>query len=355
MKYRVKPGGKITIGIEGDKPVTTQKSVDPEFIGADLTEEQLYVLRKRGNITLYDLGVRNNAHSDFGSVTSDIIGGLIPAIRQNYHSALMFGDFLETMDFSPFLKLPQNSQNLYVDVVFRRAGEDDIINLIGNAGSRPHMRDYNVDPDLPPASSTNWRDAALSLSAAGDWQIRVEAGFFYNTFDTGDTVFFKMTRTNTTTAVEVDPPAAFSIKASDKVRVYLTPRVWVSFSGPVDGVFTVFSGRLPVTHDFAPVIAAPIFDNVYGGDDFITGECSAYFDAVDQYFSALNSAHVGLPNQTDEFNAYEIIGGTEGMEPPLYRPALVGIIVKNEDLFFVWRVKSIGDAVKWHDSMLLRS
>lgn len=61
-KFRVKPGEKITIGIEGDPPdVSGQpKKGEKGYVDVPLTEEQLYVFRrKKGlDVIFYDLGTR---------------------------------------------------------------------------------------------------------------------------------------------------------------------------------------------------------------------------------------------------------------------------------------------------------
>lgn len=61
-KFRVKPGEKITIGIEGDKPdVSGQpKKGEKGYVDVPLTEEQQYTFRrKKGlDVIFYDLGTR---------------------------------------------------------------------------------------------------------------------------------------------------------------------------------------------------------------------------------------------------------------------------------------------------------
>lgn len=332
-KIKVPAGSKITVGIEGPKPSTAQKPADPKFAGAEPTDEQLYVFRKKEGITVYDLGTRKNPddtyhHVDFGTATS-AEGGIDTVGRDRYHTALL------TSDIRDSLQLPQSSQYVYVDLIFRQ-GEEVRRILVGAANKRP----YVAEPAGENVAETNWKSGSGKFSGGGQWSVAAETGFFFNPFDTGDTTNFKVTAS----AGPLSDAVPFAVSASDKFQIYLTPRIYISQIGGA-GDSTQFLGRLPVLPSFDPV-KEPIFSSVTAGDESISGAIvEAYFAAYNNYFLTLNPEHVSDWSSTvDQFNAYtgSLIG-----------PTLAAIIVKNNQAFYVWRVALSNN--KWVNSQITHS
>lgn len=333
-KFRVSPGGKIEIGIEGDKPaVTPAPAKDSGYIGSDPIDEQLYVFRK-GNITLYDLGTRHDgdvySHLQFSLLVEDFgAEGMV----NDYNATLLTA----SPPFSTALKLAgPNLASLYVDVVFQRSGEDDLRVLVGAVNTRPYVKDAPLvaAPQPPPVTETDWTSDALSLKAPGEWDIGIESGYFYNPFQTADETNFKVTDAPVSSAARVE----FSLTARDKVKIYLVPRLGLPDGVTLieaDGRYLLF--RLPVIPNFPLVFATAYSDN-----DTFQSASAAMWDQIAEFENPISQPH-------DPLDWHDLSLWSDGLGVTFdvsVGPRLVAIIVKNQETFYVWRTDTVEDP-KW--------
>lgn len=362
-KFRVKHGGKVSVGIGGPpEPDVRKEATGSRFVGTENEHEQLYVFRRPG-ITLFDLGTRRNPDDSYRHVAfADVVvvAGVDPAEgwRTSYHDALITANFTES------LRLPQSSEYLYVDLVFGQPGQTGIRILAGNGDKRFYVKDAPLEAEPDPAliTDTGWNNGSARFSGPGHWSVAAETGFFYNAFDTSDTAHFKVTPTSDYTAEAVP----FSLSSADKPKIYLTPRLYVNVRGAGTGEnpFVHYLGRLPVVPDFV-AIKAPIFTRVFRNTPaedpdghYIEGRVTdAYFDTINEYLLTLAPEHfTGWSATNDDGNAFEMsaaIGNGANPTLPPGIPILVAIVDKAGSLFYVWRIGNyLTDTLQWHNSQL---
>jgi hypothetical protein len=153
------------------------------------------------------------------------------------------------------------------------------------------------------------------------------AAVYHNPFDTGDTTHFKVTAV-------ADPDAAaaeFFIKREDTVRVYLTPRFWIT-RGSFDVELPYFIFSLPMMAPWANLL----FDDhslfLNGGTTpqpaiGLIGSSERWTHLV-----GFVHAHVDGAAPLDEFGFLDSYGTGRAI------PILVGVIVRNGVNFYVWKV-----------------
>lgn len=294
-------------------------------------DEELYAFRK-GAITFYDLGTRK-AGDSYEYVTIPLSADFSD-LREHYTAALLSGDFTEQ---GQCLHLPQESEFLYLDVIFRK-DEQVTRKLIGNKDKRPFVKDFPGEGDPAPSNVTvtSFSGGKLKFSGAGK-SFGIESAWFYNNFDTHDTVNFKVTD-------DPDPSsAAVEFKTSAKpIRVYLTPRM--AFESRDEGLYMF--RFVPVLPDFAPVTNLSL-TGIHHNDQSAEATASeSFWSAIMGYWNSVVPGGLGdFFSIFDSQSAYHLAEETG-------EPALAAVIVKGEKKFYVWRTQA-DDSLPWSFSSII--
>jgi hypothetical protein len=340
---------KIIVGHGEKLSVEIPKESTPDLVSPEAArraalfpsdvDEELYAFRQ--GITFYDLGTRKQedgsyAHITFNSFTQAHLSNIWPPLVSAYNAALLAGDFTHNQACA---KLQKKSQFLYFDVVFKKTGEDDDGELIGEKDTRPYVQDLPLQGSPMPASvhESKWT-GSLKFSKSG-WQMRVESAWFYNEFDTSDLTRFKITES-------ADPDASpfLDFKVSGGMRIFLTPRC--NFFGFDAGALTTYhlSRFLPVL-PLSQFETQPPFTQIgfvtTGGVQMRAHATVDFWTAIASYYLAsYPSFDSGSAFIDDDASAYLLVDGHS-------LKALVAVVVQGSKTYYVWRT-GIFDSNLWH-------
>ncbi len=341
--FKVRRGDRVRIELPtAQEPSdTTPDEQHPPVIFTDEDEEN-YVFRKKG-IEFYDLGTRK---AEDGTYRHVILETIITNSQQTARAFLrdqFMAKILEP-DIKSSLALPDESAYLYTDAFFYNDEGEEVRELLAPAGVRPFIVDYpnhdgtSFPPLPPPVAVSNWKNGALAFKRAGEWNLRIEGAYIYNTFDTGH-FDFKVTDTSDPAA----PGVAFKITSKDRVKVYLTPRLFET-SQPLDtGISPPARWALMRTAPVVPhfeLFAGPILDS-----PLIAFGSNAYFDstrALAHYWSSVSDWMISAGAPTNQHsNAWSndtwSPATTLTSAPTFTSAALVAVVRRNRDWFYVWR------------------
>lgn len=350
----VRRGETVTVRI-GDDPDAvdgsdaTGAAKTPSGAFTDNPEEELYVFRKKGDITVHDLGARRADRADDFHLVEGITSfpGLTPdaeAMRVAWNAAMLGPNMTDSMP------LPLTGEDLWLDLYFYNPDMDppQYRVLVG----RPNIRAFGKDleqeglPAAPIATETDWKAGAtvtgdtawtfeagmLPFKKPGGWQLAVETGWGYNTFDTFDTDHFKVTEEPDETAAQSPD---FAITKGKPIKVMLTPRMFYTING---SFFLV--KRIPIL----PAWPAPGFTSSAAKDSEVAFPNWTFLGrATTEYFNRLlDSFRVtdpSIPLDLGEFFAFDariVFKNSSG-------PILVAAVQVASKMFYVWRISADPD------------
>ena len=204
--FRVKPGEKITVDIQGDKPAVLPKETEaPKYIGVEPAEDPLYVFRKQTGATLYDLGMVLNESGEYEEIKDALLFSIEPATG-NYQQTDLdienFGTMLQgkylandptgfTGDKPNRKPLPFDSHKLMIDVHQFDAENNETKTIVGKR-ERAYLTDIFSEDDTPPIPDTNpnWLSGGSLKTVAGLTHLVVQnAAYFLDLYtyqDGGD-------------------------------------------------------------------------------------------------------------------------------------------------------------------------
>jgi hypothetical protein len=341
--YKVPHGSRVNLEIPVRRAASPAQSSQPQRHGALFPSDQdedLYVFTR--GVKIYDLGTRKQTDGSYAHITFDM--GL-PSFTESYHAALLAGDFTKG---DACLRLPAAAEFLMVDMLLTKDGEQKR-EIIGAKDKRPLVKDIQAQAESAHAfvSESNWSKDGLKFKLDGDWFVGCEAAFFYNQFDSSDTVNFKVTDSADPTAA----PTATMPKASKKslLKIYLTPRC--NFTGSFNGSAstTRMSRFLPVVPKFDLVKTNPytqLGHEPLDEDRMEAHATASFWTAIESYYGAAYGADfiAALSWYDDALNAANLFG--EGAS------VLVAVIVSGSKPYYVWRVGA-ADMVKWPQSRII--
>jgi hypothetical protein len=345
-KILINRGERTDVQIPVERPpasASPQPASRALLIPADV-EEDLYTFRK--GITFYDLGTRKTedgtyAHVAFDSFTLPEDADPFASLRDSYHAAMLAGDFLQP---GVCAQLPNESQYLYFDFVFKREEEVEGLfeerELIGKEDTRPFIIDYpDFSAPLPAfVHETDWRGRVLKFKKPDRWSICVESAFHYNPFDTLRTDAFKLTETPDPDA-EV---AQLEVTSASLLKVYLTPRCeWFAYDPAefTEYLYTM-SRFLPVMPGFE-IVKEPIFEDVGLAD---TGPLEGQiFDALPsvEYWTTIYNYYMEAghdPRAVSPDISYLTDSGSAQSLFEEGEPVLVAVIVKKGKPYYLWQM-----------------
>jgi hypothetical protein len=337
-KITVRRGERVSIEIPEERPVAPASEAQRRAVFPSVTDEELYVFRQ--GITFYDLGTRKTedgsyAHVSFAEFNAANGTERLIGLTNSYNAALLAGDPTQ----SDCLKLPKESEYLYLDAVFKKTDEEDKRELIGQKDKRPYMGDFpQAGQAMPEAVHKSKWSGALKVSRAG-WQLKVESAWHYNPFDTSRLAHLKITNEPDASSESVE------FKVSNSMRVYLTPRC--NFFG--SGTHYIISRFLPVLPGFEPekvpylsgIGYLPAFSN-----QMAATATPAFWSAVDAYYSSVYppAYWAGASYVTDDASAAQLGG--------VGRFVLLAVIVKGSRKYYVWMADQI-DTSGWRESRVI--
>lgn len=342
----VKKGGTVKVGLPVGSVIqqmhTSQKSRGDDEEGSKLinpgeSEDDYYVRRKKGNITIYDLSTQPMGGSVLISINT------FDDFDNRVRTAFSSFPFYWRDNLSTAKQLPLASESLFVDLNFNRRvdvvdGDEynpDTLDrvIVGRANKRPVMarvtsefHDYHTGlVPYPDNDNTDWKDTSLAFTKPGQWNLFLESAFFNSFHTQAGQSDFKVTNLFDSSAVE----AELLITKNDKIKIYLTPRLYIirnsiAFELP----YAIFSFSM-LTPSFNLT-----FDprNLFANPGTIEPPACAINTTVPQWASVVNFVHgVGGYSVEEE-------GAVYSFDINRISPVLVAIIIKNDVSFYVWRL-----------------
>lgn len=357
--YRVKRGQRVDLhlppGSIEDRPMGA--GIDRKrFVGAEDEGEQMY-FKQKGNITFFDLGVKK-VDGEFQYISLGHVPAMGDTTAMRQAVANLWNAAMVRSTFENSWPFPQNSEFLFVDMRLGKIeeleeGEDSTTKfiLIGDANRRALLNAIPAvgDPDPPLVDSTLWKRASVTFRDAGDWSLAIETAFCYNTlqsFVAADDEFagVKITQIADSSG---DAVVDFHIQGTDKLQIYLTPRLYIANIGSLGSDEEWWLARFPLL-PFSDVSGYSTVTGIRGFDfgGLATGKATTgWWARIIEYLSAIHADDYGSMTQILDFL------GSGGLFQPFSgpTPVLLGIIVRNSEAFYVWRTKYFV-GVDWEQS-----
>lgn len=344
-RFTVRRGDKVSIGVSiepsFDKSTGTRQADNQgsQLVYPGDEENELYVRRAKGNITIYDLGTQPEQMSfavpsmQMSWNTFDF-GGLSTFFRNSFHSFMSLNTSSHVVTrLNTAERFPANSERLFTDLTFQRqdAAEDNYTVLVGRPDKRPLLTTINMTPFDPvpyPANQheTDWKNQSLAFNKTGQWSLAL-ASVYFNPFDTADALHFKITNIADAAAVAVE----FLVTKQDKIKIYTTPKFYIKRNTtPVELPYTIFS--LPW---LVPAFG-PLFDDhsLYLNVGTTPQPAVSVISSEDRWTHLTNFIQTYIGSSEPVITGLELADYGTGHAIPI----LVAVIVKNDIRYHVWKI-----------------
>ena len=352
-KYTVRRGGRVRVELpaEEQQGAAPGQVRQPGALFPGVQDEELYAFRK--GITFYDLGTRKNEDGSYSHVSFEgftTSGNPYPELLERYHAALLAGDFTKG---STCLKLPQTSEHLWLDAIFRKLGDgpdagEKKLEIIGNKDSRFYVEDipliFPAEPTPANVTEGRWRSAALRFSEKGEWSFEVETAWHYNPFRT-DGHGYKVTETAAPAEVDEAPAVEIKVRSGELMRVYLTPRCnWFGEELGGGDELVNMSRLLPVVPGFEAYQVQP-FTQIEA--DLFQSKARAH--ATPELWALISSYYAGIyPGWLPSVSLIDSDASANNLAIT-GSPVLAAVIVQRGKTLYVWQT-STTPVTGWKES-----
>lgn len=345
-------GGRARVKVLVSKRAQGQDDVEEDEAGDEgengpytVAGDEDDLIPQKGQITIYDLGIRLGQdeeydyveiapiHTQFGNAGASLL------YTQHYHAALLSGNPFDKSEGGKdmALRFPQATEFVYVDLVLRREGQPDSKHLIGYKNKRYYVADMPTPAHLvsPNITETKWANKGLlKFDKSGKWHLAIEASLFYNTIDTEDVENYKITAGPDPTG----PVVEFQYKRSQKMRIYLTPRLMLTTNTVglnLGDPFTIRFGRLPVLSGFEPEETRPFSDIRFDPPSLTEGFGDGLTAIAKPAFWQLTADVAGF---NANVNKILVTLGAAALSQQGAGPALAAVLIIGSRRYYVWRV-----------------
>lgn len=218
-KIKIKPGARINITItrpsrdRRDEQGETGEREAPRGILPITRSQSRRIKRSKAGVEFFDLG-RALAFSALLEYSSELDDLYLPASeRARFTSAMIAADFDDRLAYV-------GSSLLYLDVT-RYSGDDHKKRYMIGDTARTFLRDGNPEQTTETVTSPEWKAPGVFNPSDSFAHLRLDTYFYFEPFDTGDEVNYKVT----SAPDFASEPVAFNGSAG-KFSVGLVPRLY---------------------------------------------------------------------------------------------------------------------------------